>query len=508
MKLKSIFNLSAIARLSLGIISMVISLLMIGDMIFGVFPDKTQLELDKRKSFAESLSVQLVVLLESGNDQDIARTLQEITIKNPIVRSIGIRRAEGWLAFQKGNHDQHWAPLKSDLSTINNIRVPIYSKQEVWGNIEINFKPQGPKSILDWLTNPTFLLILAFGLIGGILVYIYLRRAMHYLNPSVAVPGRVQKAFDILADGILVLDKNGYIVLANRAFKELNSLSEENIYGRKVSDLSLIKEAVSNLPQESLPWHAALTEGAKITETPITLAGNDEGAQELIVSSESISDNKVIRGCLVNFKNVTELQKTNMELTLALDELKESRALIEKSNDELQVMASRDPLTGCLNRRAFFQQAGDTFKSAAQGNRELYCIMADIDHFKSFNDIYGHYIGDQVIQIVAKIFNASLRPSDLVCRYGGEEFCILLSDLSLENVNEVCERMRKTIEETGNTSIRTKKIKPITMSFGIASISDGITTLENLIDFADNALYLSKETGRNRVTVWENPELL
>ncbi len=508
MKLKSLLQLSVIARLSLGIISMIISIIILSDLFFEVLPNRQEIEFDKRKSFSENLAIQLVSLLEIGENAVLSKTLKEVTIRNPEVRSIGIRKAEGWLAFQYGNHAKHWPP-KAARSSTHHLIAPIETKQALWGQIEINFKPNRSKGIIGWLMNPNFLLIMTFGIIGGGLIYLYLRRAMQSLNPSSAVPGRVQKAFDILADGIVVLDKNEQIVLANRAFKELNYASEEDIYGKKISDLTLIKEIKKNTPKVNFPWKAALKNHTAVPETPLTITGyKDESNLELIASSEPITDNnQQIRGCLVSFRNITELQKTNEKLTQALSELNASRELMEKSNDELQVMASRDPLTGCLNRRAFFQQAEDAFKSATQGNRELFCIMADIDHFKSFNDLYGHYIGDQVIQVVAKIFNTSLRPSDLLCRYGGEEFCILLSDLALENVIEVCERMRKMIEETGNTSIRTKKIKPVTISFGVASISDGISSLENLIDFADNALYLSKESGRNRVTVWENPEL-
>lgn len=204
----------------------------------------------------------------------------------------------------------------------------------------------------------------------------------------------------------------------------------------------------------------------------------------------------------MTFKNITELHKINQKLNLTLDELHHSREELEANNKQLQEMAYRDPLTGCLNRRAFFQQAEDLYLDALQGNRELYCIMADIDFFKSFNDIYGHYVGDQVIQIVAKIFQTCLRPNDLICRYGGEEFCLLLTDLTYEEVSEVCERIRSTIEETANKSIRTAKIKPVTISFGVASINSGANSIENLIDYADSALYISKESGRNQVTHW------
>jgi len=111
-------------------------------------------------------------------------------------------------------------------------------------------------------------------------------------------------------------------------------------------------------------------------------------------------------------------------------------------------------------------------------------------------------LGRVTIQVVAKTFHTCVRPTDLICRYGGEEFCILLSDLTADEAFEVCERMRKTIEETANQSIRSAKIKKITVSFGIASINSGAHSIENLLDYADSALYMSKESGRNKVTKW------
>lgn len=500
---KSIFQFSAIARLSLGIVGMIITLLFIADIIFDVFPNQEKIELEKRYDFANRLSIQLITILESSNKPLLNKTLQEVIINNPDVLSMGIREASGWLAFQKGDHIKHWTLLKTDLSTANQIRVPIHSEQKHWGDVEVSFKSKSPNSIWGWLTSPIVLWVSIFSLIGTGLVYVYLRQAMRYLDPSKAVPGRVHKAFDIISDSILVLDKNGRIVLVNRACKILNNDTEENLYGKKISELPLIKPLVDTSNLAPLPWDMTLEKNLPVENAPISIPGADNTSLELTVSSEAITDDAGnARGYLITFKNVTELHKSNKKLNDTLDELQDYRDDLEQKNLELQMMAFRDPLTGCLNRRAFFQKAENTFDSAIQGNRELFCIMADIDHFKSVNDIYGHYIGDQVIQVVSKTFIATLRPSDLICRYGGEEFCILLADINEQDTMEVCERLRKTIEETCNTSIRTKDIRTVTMSFGIASVKDAPKNIENLIDTADKALYLSKENGRNRVTVW------
>lgn len=504
MKVRSFFKLSAIARLSLGLIALVISLLLIADMVFGVIPDQQKIEREVRQRFAEALAVQLVALLQTGDDSVLANTLQEVAIRNPDIVTIGIRKADGDLLFQRGDHLRFWISPESGRSTINHIRVPIYSKQVHWGDIEISFKPNKKNSFLQEFTSPLFRLIAVLGLVGGGLIYIYMRRAMQYLDPSVAVPGRVHKAFDILTEGILVLDKSGRIVLINQAFKELNHQANEEMYGKKISDLALITPLVEQMPSGSLPWELALKNKVAVKEEHLTLVGMDGTSQDMVVSCEPIVDeDKSVRGYLVTFKNITELHKTNQQLKQALDELEIYRLQIEEHNEELQMMATRDQLTGCLNRRALFEQGEDAFASAVQGNKELFCIMADIDFFKSINDLHGHFVGDQALRAVSKICASNLRPSDIFSRYGGEEFCIILIDLSIHDVLEVAERMRKAIEATACTSIRNVDVKTITMSFGVASLRDGANNLSELIEQADGALYKSKESGRNCVTVWK-----
>ena len=114
------------------------------------------------------------------------------------------------------------------------------------------------------------------------------------------------------------------------------------------------------------------------------------------------------------------------QLQGALSELEASRQKIEAQNEELKGLANIDPLTGCLNRRAFFEQAELVLKKAREDGSPVCCVMTDIDKFKHFNDTYGHAVGDQVLVQVARVLKAALRPSDILCRYGGEEFCILL----------------------------------------------------------------------------------
>lgn len=173
-----------------------------------------------------------------------------------------------------------------------------------------------------------------------------------------------------------------------------------------------------------------------------------------------------------------------------------------QQNSELTLLASRDPLTHCLNRRAFLEYLAPVIESARKRGEALSCIMVDIDHFKSVNDLYGHLVGDQVLQLTAKILTEYLRPRDLLCRYGGEEFCLMLPEASLEGACAIAERLRQAMEERSAAGVSGNSTFTVTASFGVASFEADMPEVEDLIRHADRALYSSKQNGRNRVTFY------
>jgi diguanylate cyclase (GGDEF)-like protein len=167
---------------------------------------------------------------------------------------------------------------------------------------------------------------------------------------------------------------------------------------------------------------------------------------------------KNVRGCLITFDNLNEIDRINKELRLTMDKLNESQAEIENQNIELRNLAARDSLTSCLNRRAFFDTADKIYSNYVAKKSQLACIMTDIDHFKSFNDKHGHAVGDKVLVAFTKTLFAGLRNEDLLCRYGGEEFCILLPDATPEVAHSIAERLRAAVESHAGSSIRSTKI--------------------------------------------------
>jgi diguanylate cyclase (GGDEF)-like protein/PAS domain S-box-containing protein len=161
--------------------------------------------------------------------------------------------------------------------------------------------------------------------------------------------------------------------------------------------------------------------------------------------------------------------------------------------EETKRFSLHDPLTGLANRRFMDIMLQRLFAEAKRFRRRFSLIMADIDHFKEFNDLRGHLEGDRLLIKVAEALQKDTRAVDLVVRYGGEEFVMLLTETDAERAYKVAEERRREIESSLET----------TLSFGIATYKEGIKEVKDLIKMADDALYRAKQRGRNRVEVSE-----
>lgn len=164
-------------------------------------------------------------------------------------------------------------------------------------------------------------------------------------------------------------------------------------------------------------------------------------------------------------------------------------------------LASIDPLTGVLNRRAFMERLEEEIDRSYRENRPLSLIMADIDHFKRINDTYGHQVGDLVLKRFTEQLSGVLRIYDFIGRYGGEEFTICLPHTDSHQSVSAAERMRNAVEQMTITLPDAQPIK-ITASFGVGTLCEGSDkTMDAMIRRADDALYRAKKGGRNRVCI-------
>lgn len=187
------------------------------------------------------------------------------------------------------------------------------------------------------------------------------------------------------------------------------------------------------------------------------------------------------------------------QINEGLESLVEERTReLEDKNELLSELAIKDTMTGMLNHNTSIEILNSMIETAKRYHYKLAVIMVDIDLFKLVNDKYGHPAGDQVIIEVANIIHRNIRESDACGRYGGEEFIILLHDMNEEDARDLAERMRISIE---SLKISTIKNQQVSASFGI-SMFDELRPDLDLIKQSDNALYISKQMGRNRVTMY------
>ena len=188
-----------------------------------------------------------------------------------------------------------------------------------------------------------------------------------------------------------------------------------------------------------------------------------------------------------------QLEEANQQLAARVEEL-------TRLNQEVQRLANEDVLTGCFNRRHFMSLAWQEIQRSIRYKGSFSFLMMDIDHFKGFNDRYGHQIGDQLLCQLVSLCQKQLRSVDILGRYGGEEFVVLMPETAGEGALEASERLRESIEKM---SIDTPAGKlSITVSMGLASLTSGFDesqNLDTLIRSADKALFAAKDAGRNCV---------
>ena len=174
-------------------------------------------------------------------------------------------------------------------------------------------------------------------------------------------------------------------------------------------------------------------------------------------------------------------------------------AHLDRTEEQMRRLATEDSLTRTYNRRHFSDLAERAWAHAARHARPLSLLMLDADHFKSVNDTYGHAAGDAVLTRLAEVCRESLRASDVVGRYGGEEFVILLSETDSSKAQKTAERLRRQLERT---QVDTDKgTVTFTVSIGVATKTNSSLSVEQLLEQADAALLRAKREGRNRVGV-------
>ncbi len=280
------------------------------------------------------------------------------------------------------------------------------------------------------------------------------------------VPLAQSRAFECSDNGIIVLDTNFCLVDLNPAAKIKLAELKKAVFGKNIAEVLDEGEQIKS---------AILSN----TEYRIEIRKDNELFYYKINGSALLDKGRIITGYIVNIIDITALVNTM---------------------DELATLVSTDTLTGAQTRRHFYERAELEFYRAKRFKHPLSFIMLDLDLFKKVNDKFGHRAGDELLRNVTNICKKVIRSIDLLGRFGGEEFMVLLPETGIEGAKIVAERIRRLVEE--EVLLFERKEIEISVSMGVTGV-DLVKeeTLDMFLKFADKALYNAKNKGRNRVEV-------
>jgi diguanylate cyclase len=228
------------------------------------------------------------------------------------------------------------------------------------------------------------------------------------------------------------------------------------------------------------------------------------GASAKLDASADRDGLRTIIETLVSSTN--EMQQNNSALEERLNASKQEISELQENLEAVRHESLTDPLTTLANRKYFDQMLEHAIKDATSKNEPLSLILTDIDHFKQFNDTFGHLTGDQVLRLVAIAVRQNVKGQDIAARYGGEEFAIVLPQTALRPALIVADHIRRAVMAKELMKRSTgEHLGRVTVSVGVATFREG-DTAQGLIERADACLYTAKRNGRNRVICESDPE--
>ncbi len=484
------FKIKSATRLALTI-GFICAILVWTSLGIGILPDPSDSQRNVRLKLTKAIAVTVSSYAESRRYFELESLLKRnIDMEEELV-SVGIKRNHGQHLLQVGPHATRWKTDESEKSAdLDQVQVDILANGRNWGHLEIVFKPTSVASSV--LIFPFgFIAFLAAGL--SLSTWAVLSKTFKYLNPSKVVPSRVRDAYDSLSSGLVLMTNSGEIAHSNAAFRRISGSN-----GDSDSDASLGQQLDSydwRLAEEGstiFPWNRCLQNKIPISGEIIEADITEGITQKYMVNATPIFGSKdTARGVLVSFEDVTALEAKKAELSQIIQTVRMSRDEVERQNEKLNFLASYDPLTKCMNRRAFFGHFEQAWADAKDNNLSL--IIMDIDFFKAVNDNHGHSAGDQVLTKVGEIMTQVTGSRGLVCRYGGEEFVVMVPDLDVVTSCQIAEDIRIAIERDPIAGLS------ITASLGVSNLQFGPMDPQHMLDQADQCLYAAKRNGRNQV---------
>lgn len=303
---------------------------------------------------------------------------------------------------------------------------------------------------------------------------------------------------DAAPDALLMIGLDGEIELCNQQAEKLFGYAREELIGQKIE--MLLPERFREVHVRHRHRYQAAPHVRPMGQGRVFRALNKDRIEfpvEISLSPLHAGDGSRV---ICTVRDVTERVRYEEQLQAQVLLIREYTAQLESRNRSLveanrllEDQVARDSLTGLFNHRMFHEMVEREFRRAMRNQTSLSLIMLDVDHFKQYNDAFGHPAGDQVLQALATILVRAIRSSDIAARCGGEEFGVLLPDTGATEACLVAERLRHQILKQAWAH------RPVTASFGVTTLTLGVSSARELIRAADQALYAAKRAGRNRI---------
>ena len=374
-------KLSSRTLLAFGLSTIVVCALLISDML-GLVPDRRQAVREGRVALAESVALTASMLANTGDAQGLVRYLQAVTRRNAALLGVRVRSTDNSFRLETG------APRPMDRnndSTDTRLVVPMLAAGGVWGHVEFHFEPTSWLAAnLPWLPHAAPL-ALFLGLTCVSAFRAYLNRMLRHLDPSNSVPTRVRTAFDTLAEGLMVIDPGGNIVLANKAMAQVTGLDADTMTGRSAGSLAWTSRSPGANGEIVLPWMLALQDGVLRSGHVMFLTDGEGKRRTFMVNCSPIPGGSGPAGVLVSMDDVTELEEKEIELRAARDAAEDAN---RAKSDFLANMSHeiRTPMNAILGFTALLRRAGP--QGAADAQKYLDIIHGSGKHLlELINDI-------------------------------------------------------------------------------------------------------------------------
>lgn len=312
---------------------------------------------------------------------------------------------------------------------------------------------------------------------------------------------KYRRDFNNVSDVIYSYDLDLKIINISPSVEKILGFTPDEMIGKAFPELNVLAPEYLDL---GLSDTLKVFSGETIRSAYEFIAKDGTRIYGEIFGSPLLSKDGQIIGVVSIARDITERKRAEEGLKRAHEELQAYVTEIEKLQSELREQALRDPLTGLYNRRYLAEMLKNELARVKREKKPMSVVVTDIDHFKNINDNYGHQVGDEFLRKIASLISNHTRKTDIACRYGGEEFLLVMPGTSIKSAIKRAEELRLECAQI-QIPYENKKLS-VTLSFGVASYPAHGQGAEEIVIKADKALYKSKRSGRNRVTVWDAPK--